>query len=270
MRMKTVKQKLTNIYYATMATTGFDFRKTINSIFSFPSFIRDYKEFLRQQNNAKLSFPISDICPFLNERFYVSETIDKHYLYQDLFVAQKIFHNKPNKHVDIGSRVDGFVANVAAYRKVEVFDIRPLEISNKHIVFKEFDLQKDIEEAYINYCDSLSCLHALEHFGLGRYGDPINYEGHLKGFENLNKLLNKNGKLYFSVPIGQQRIVFNAHRIFSIPYLLELFDNRYKIDSFSYIDDKGNFYQNETMEQKDIDDNYGCIYGCGIFEMTKL
>jgi hypothetical protein len=31
------------------------------------------------------------------------------------------------------------------------------------------------------YCDSLSCLHALEHFGLGRYGDPIDPRGHEKG-----------------------------------------------------------------------------------------
>lgn len=31
-----------------------------------------------------------------------------------------------------------------------------------------------------NSTDSLSCLHTLEHFGLGRHGDPIDPEGHIK------------------------------------------------------------------------------------------
>jgi len=28
--------------------------------------------------------------------------------------------------VDIGSRVDGFVAHVASFREIEVFDVRPI------------------------------------------------------------------------------------------------------------------------------------------------
>jgi hypothetical protein len=30
----------------------------------------------------------------------------------------------PVRHIDIGSRIDGFVANVAAFRKIEVLDVR--------------------------------------------------------------------------------------------------------------------------------------------------
>ena len=33
----------------------------------------------------------------------------------------------------------------------------------------------------IECCDSLSCLHTVEHIGLGRYGDPVNCDGHLVG-----------------------------------------------------------------------------------------
>ena len=40
-----------------------------------------------------------------------------------------------------------------------------------------------------NSIESLSCLHALEHFGLGRYGDPINPEGNIIGLENMIKIL---------------------------------------------------------------------------------
>ena len=118
--------------------------------------------------------------------------------------------------------------------------------------------------------DSLSCLHALEHFGLGRYGDPVNYNGYLLGLDNLYLILKKGGKFYFSVPIGPQRIEFDAHRVFSISYLLELFDNKYHIDHFSYVDDKGNLHENELITDKSKNDNFNCNYGCGIFEMTKL
>jgi len=119
-------------------------------------------------------------------------------------------------------------------------------------------------------CDSLSCLHALEHFGLGRYGDPLDYEGHLRGLENLYRILRPGGKLYLSVPIGPQRIEFNAHRVFSVVHLLSCLQNDYHIDHFSYVDDRGVLHENVPLVEEDINNNYGCNYGCGIIEATKL
>ena len=40
-----------------------------------------------------------------------------------------IYNSKPKRHIDVGSRVDGFVAHVASFREIEVFDVRPLEKS---------------------------------------------------------------------------------------------------------------------------------------------
>ena len=173
------------------------------------------------------------------------------------------------KHVDIGSRVDGFVAHVASFRDVEVFDIRDLSNSIQNIKFRRFNLI-DKNFNLQNYCDSLSCLHALEHFGLGRYGDEINYDGHLIGWGNIYKTLKKGGKLYFSVPIGPQRLEFNAHRVFSMNYLLDLIGSRYTIDSFSYVDDQGDLHSYVSLEKNQIDKNFSCNYGCGIFELSKI
>jgi len=106
-----------------------------------------------------------------------------------------------------------------------------------------------MRDGLVEYCDSLSCLHAIEHFGLGRYGDPVNYDVYLLGLNNLYCILKKGGKLYFSVPIGPQRIEFNAHRIFSISYLLELFDGKYHIDSFSLVDDQGHLHENSPISK---------------------
>jgi hypothetical protein len=128
----------------------------------------------------------------------------------------------------------------------------------------------NIEGDFYEICDSLSCLHALEHFGLGRYGDPIDYDGHLKGFLNIYKMLKKSGIFYFSVPIGCQRIEFNAHRVFSIEYLLDMFENKFELISFSYVDDKGDLHKNISLNKTLISNNCGCNYGCGIFELKKI
>jgi len=36
------------------------------------------------------------------------------------------------------------------------------------------------------YCDSLSCLNNLQHFGLGRYGDPIDPSGFERVLSNMS------------------------------------------------------------------------------------
>jgi hypothetical protein len=115
-----------------------------------------------------------------------------------------------------------------------------------------------------NICDSLSCLHALEHFGLGRYGDPIDPEGHIKGLRSLTKLLKPNGTLLLSVPIGLERVEFNAHRIFSVETILSLTESDYDLISFSYIDDNGDFHNStKTVEVPEM------TYGCGMFEFKR-
>lgn len=192
-----------------------------------------------------------------------------HYFHQDLLVANRIYENKPQRHVDIGSRIDGFVAHVAAFREIEVFDIRPLNTPVPNIIFKQADIMAS-DFNIKNYCDSVSSLHTVEHFGLGRYGDTLDYNGHLKGLNNIHQMLKPGGKLYLSVPIGKQRIEFNAHRVFAVKYLIELIQDKYSIDSFSYVDDKGNLFRDISLEPGDIENNYGCHYGCGILELTKL
>jgi len=210
------------------------------------------------------------ICyPILDERCSEGGTIKGHYFHQDLLIARKIFENKPKRHVDIGSRIDGFVAHVASFREIEIFDIRPVQSSTRNIIFRQADLMK-LPDEMVACCDSLSSLHAIEHFGLGRYGDPIDINGHIKAIENMHSMLKKEGKFYFSVPIGRQRIEFNAHRVFSIEYLLKILDGKFIVDGFNYVDDNGDLHENATLSQDVIKANYSCNYGCGIFELTKI
>ncbi len=242
-------------------------KKLINSIKGILPFINNYFD-LRKKLISDNNFKIRSFHPCLNDRYDTAGSIPLHYFHQDLFVANKIFINTPNRHIDIGSRVDGFVAHVASFREIEVFDIRKLENVIKNVKFIQADLtSKNFE--FKDYADSVSCLHVIEHFGLGRYGDQIDKDGHLKGLNNIYKLLKRNGKLYFSTPIGPQRIEFDAHRVFSLQYLLAIFENKYLVSSFSYINDQNILFENAELNQQNIKNNFNCNYGCGIFELTK-
>jgi len=232
-------------------------------------FYRDYLRLKEQARKSGQSFPFGKLYPCLDDRKADSGSACGHYFHQDLLVANRIYENKPQRHVDIGSRIDGFVAHVAAFREIEVFDIRSLSVSIPNIIFKQADIMAG-DFNIKNYCDSVSSLHAVEHFGLGRYGDTLDYNGHLKGLNNIHQMLKQGGKFYLSVPIGKQRIEFNAHRVFAVKYLVELIQDKYSLDSFSYVDDEGDLFRDIPLNPENIENNYGCHYGCGILELTKV
>ena len=189
------------------------------------------------------------------------------YFHQDLLVAKLIYEDQPKRHIDIGSRVDGFVAHVASYRKIEVLDIRPLVKSeHENIIFTQADLMnpKDLGEV-----DSISCLHVIEHFGLGRYGDPIDVDGHNKGIANLVNLLNKEGLLYISFPIGQKdEVYFNANRIFQVDTIFKhpSIKKNMELVRFDYVDQSGNLH----IDVKVQDFNTNTKYSCGIYTFKKI
>lgn len=258
--MKTFLVRLTNFL-------GLNPILFIQNIIGLKWYFQNLKE-LKSQLSLQNDFSLSNYYPILTDRNSESGFIKSHYFWQDAFVARKIFESNPIKHVDVGSRIDGFVTHVSSFREIEVFDIRPLNKLIDNVKFVNVDFSEEPFK-FLNYCDSLSCLHVIEHFGLGRYGDKIDVFGHLKGLQNINKILKPGGKFYLSTPIGPQRIEFNAHRVFSLIYLIELLSNDYHINSVSIIDDKGNLNKDVILTEDLIKENYGCKYGCGIFEMTK-
>lgn len=262
--MKNIQRRI----YNNFNSIGFNSRRFINFFREIPSFVKDYFRFKAQMNRIG-EFKYGNIFPVLDDKFAPSGIMQGHYFHQDLLIARKIFENKPLKHIDIGSRIDGFVAHVAVFREIEIFDIRPQETNVKNIVYKQSDIMK-IQNEMIDYCDSISSLHAIEHFGLGRYGDEIDANGHKVAIENIYKILKSGGRFYFSVPIGKQRVEFNAHRVFSLEYLMKILGNKFLINSFSYVDDLGNLVENAELSGESISSNLNCQYGCGIFDLTKI
>jgi hypothetical protein len=247
---------------------GIDLFAMKNAIRGFPFYLRDRSKIIRQKGSDN-SFPFGKRFPILGDRFTESGTMKGHYFHQDLYVARKIYNKNPVNHIDIGSRTDGFVAHVAVFRKIEIIDIRNQVSKIDNIIFRRADLMQ-LPQDMINSYESISSLHAIEHFGLGRYGDPIDYAGHIKAIQNITAMLKIGGTFYFAVPIGAQRIEFNAHRVFSVKYLLELFEKNYKLVSFAYVDDNGDLFENTEIDATSLNNNFNCNYGCGIFELTKI
>lgn len=246
---------------------GFSPRIFINAVKGIVPFLKNYKMIKKQLEGDK-NFRISSLSPCLSDRYDEAGSIPLHYFFQDLFAAQQIFNNNPVKHIDIGSRIDGFISHLASFREVEVFDIRNIKDSIPNVKFIKADLM-DENFPFMDYADSVSSLHALEHFGLGRYGDNTDINGYLRGLDNIYKLLKKGGLFYFSVPIGAQRIEFDAHRVFSIKYLLNLFEEKYNLISFSYINDNNKLFAGVELTDEGISNNFNCSYGCGIFILEK-
>jgi len=231
-----------------------------------------YKEYmlLKREMKSDIPFKITTLYPCLHDWDDAGGNASGHYFHQDLYVASRIFISNPINHIDIGSRVDGFVAHVASFRKVSIIDIRKMKTQNVNINYLQADMMDILPNDFIECADSVSCLHALEHFGLGRYGDPIKWDGHMQGYNNLKKMLKKEGILYLSVPIGNQRIEFNAHRVFSISYIIEMVSKDFQLLKFSYIDDNGDFFEDINFDDNQALKNYNCHYGCGIFELKKI
>lgn len=190
-----------------------------------------------------------------------------HYFHQDLLVASFIFEKAPKRHVDVGSRVDGFVAHVASFRQIEVLDIRPLPPSaHRNIQFIQADL---MNPANIEKSDFVSCLHAIEHFGLGRYTDPIDVNGHLAGIKNLVDLVKEGGTLYISFPIGKSdEVQYNAHRVFHPQSILKIpeIDKNMRLTRFDFVDDRGDLHLNQTVKSA-----VGRLkYGCGVYTFERV
>jgi hypothetical protein len=242
---------------------GFDVTRPFKFFKALPRYVKDYLNF---KNNYKGSI---EILPCLHDWYEEGGNTKGEYFLQDLTVARLVENNKPKKHIDIGSSIEGFVAHVASFREIEVLDVRPITSEIPGIKFKQLDLSMPLPNEFLESYDSVSCLHALEHFGLGRYGDPIDVNGHEKGLKNISSLVSKGGTLYLSVPIGKERVEFNANRVFDPRNILDIaILCSLKLDNFILIENS--LVKNTNLDSDTLSRLGNQRYALGIFVFIKL
>jgi SAM-dependent methyltransferase len=189
---------------------------------------------------------------------------DRHYIYHPAWAARIIAKTKPAVHVDISSTLH-FCSILSAFVPVKFYDYRPADL-------KLSDLSSGFANIVSlpfpsNSIESLSCMHTVEHIGLGRYGDPLDPDGDLKAIAELKRVLAVDGNLLFVVPIGgSAKIMFNAHRIYTYSQIVEYFSDLQLVE-FSLIPDAPQ--PNGLITNATEDDANECSYGCGCFWFKK-
>jgi len=260
-----LKSFLTKIRWVVGVQLGLDHRRFFTSLRGVPRFVSDWRRF-RQDYAGRMDFK-----PCLFDRFEEGGSTKDEYFWQDLLVARMVFAEHPQKHVDIGSRVDGFVAHLASFRDIEVFDVRPITTVIPGVTFRQADLMKPLTTAAAGegYCDSLSCLHAIEHFGLGRYGDPIDAQGYERGLANMAALLQAGGRFYLSTPIGVERVDFNANRVFDPRTILACAQRQGLVLKQLTVISSGGDVENNTVTDQWLLTLSQAAYNLGVFVFEK-
>lgn len=255
----------------TLRQIGIDGRKAQIEIGGRRYLRSDRREYERQRraSSSPTDFPIDKNYFVFEDRKNEAGVAIGHYFHQDLIVAREIFRRNPERHIDVGSSIYGFVSHVASFREIDVLDVRPLDIQIPGINFIRADVM-NIQNSLNESTDSVSCLHALEHFGLGRYGDSIDYKGWEKGLDSISQMLKVDGILYLSVPTGKiQRTEFNAHRVFSIVFLRAKLTKLFEIEGLSFVKDDGSLLTNVDPFGDDANSSFQAKYGCSIWILRK-
>jgi len=202
---------------------------------------------------------LADTYPQVHDRTSTNP-IDAHYFYVNGWAMRRIVATSPRFHVDVGSQTI-FANLLGAVIPVIFADYRPLaaKLPGLQCIGANL-LALPFAEGSIA---SLSCLHVIEHVGLGRYGDPLDPEGTRKAAQELIRVLAPGGNLFLAAPVGRPKLCFNAHRIHSAEALCELFRCLDLIE-FSGVQDDGRY-----MEKVDLSEFRESEYACGLYWFRK-
>jgi hypothetical protein len=184
-------------------------------------YLKDFWQFRRLSEQKTSRFPLrwTDRAPQLDDRT-ATTPFDRHYVYHPAWAARVLQQIKPREHVDISSTLH-FCTMVSALVPVRFYDYRPADLHLSNLESDRADLT-DLPLAD-GSIESLSCMHVVEHIGLGRYGDALDPDGDAKAMSELLRVLAPGGHLLFVVPVGRPRIHFNAHRIYSYDQICSAF-----------------------------------------------
>jgi SAM-dependent methyltransferase len=224
----------------------------------FFGYLHEYRSFAGKDDRR---FPLrwTEAYPCLDDRSSTTP-FDQHYVYHPAWAARVLARTRPAHHVDISS-ILSFSTIVSAFVPVRFYDYRPADLHLPGLGSEAADLMS------LPFADgsipSLSCMHTVEHVGLGRYGDPLDPSGDLKAIAELKRVLQPGGDLLFVTPVGKPKIAFNAHRVYSYEQVVEYF-SPLQVKEFSLVPDSGGLVTDADPKMVSQQS-----YGCGCFWFTK-
>jgi len=130
------------------------------------------------------------------------------------FTVSHIICSKPKNILDIGS-YRNFILGMLTYYQITTLDVRGRDpVSENEIVLtsdaKNIDRPDNEFEMVVSLC-------ALEHFGLGRYGDDFDLSADEQAMNEMKRVLKPGGRLILTTQItgAKPSIAFNAHKIYT-------------------------------------------------------
>jgi SAM-dependent methyltransferase len=231
--------------------------KRLGSLALVPRYIAHWRRYERLSGRR---LALKDSYPCLSD--WVSATpFDPHYFYQSAWLSRQL-QGRPasGPHVDLGSDVR-MIASLSAFVRIEFVDFRPLEASLTNLRCVAGNITAlSYRDASL---DSVSCLHVVEHVGLGRYGDPLQADGSEQALSELARVVAPGGRLYLSVPVGRETVCFNAHRVFD-PETIKSAVAPLRLVSFALVTDAGAFVSPAPTALASQQ-----AYGCGMFVFER-
>jgi hypothetical protein len=220
----------------------------------------------REQGRATQErFTLSDdeTMPMLNED--TRETsFERHYTYHPAWACRVLKRIGPSVHYDFASSLN-FVVMASAWVPIIFCDYRPAAVQLEGLTTRREDLCR--LSFADNSLESVSCMHVLEHVGLGRYGDHLDYDGDLKAIAELTRVVRPGGHLLIVLPLGRTaRIQFNAHRIYTWSSVLGLFQERFDLVESALIPDQTNLGLVYSPDESLLNMQY---LACGCFWFRK-
>ena len=197
-----------------------------------PFVLNDLRAYRATKGADRFSTSLKDVFPCIKDKT-VTTGFDRHYVYHTAWAARVVKEISPVRHVDISSMLY-FCGIISAFVPVDFYDYRPANLSLTNLDSKKGDLHHlPFEDKSV---PSISCMHTIEHIGLGRYGDPIDAEGDIKALNELKRVTASGGNLILVFPMGRPRIEFNAHRIYSYEQIMSyVADSEFKLHEFAFI-----------------------------------
>lgn len=252
-----MKQVLRSLYWLVLPLV--DPIRTGRNLIAYPGYLGDILRYRRLRGAEP--FRAWSLRPILEDKTKTSG-FDAHYVYLGAWALRHIAARRPAMHVDVGSQIS-WVTCIAGLVETVFIDIRPFAGSVAGLTSLAGSVLA------MPYPDrslqSVSCLHVAEHIGLGRYGDPLDPLGTRKAIKELARTVAPGGHLYFALPVGRSRIVFNAHRIHNPMEIIRWFaEEGLKLEEFAAVDDSGTFQATAVPPSLD-----GANYACGMFLLTR-
>jgi hypothetical protein len=222
----------------------------------FLRFVSDYLIFSHRNMQSDRRFTVrwSERLACLQDRT-TSSDFDARSVYRLAWAARVLAHVQPSLHLDFRSELV-FSAMVSAFLPVWRFDTEPVRISLSGLECGVTDPHRfPLADGSMQ---SVSSIGAIEHAGLGRYGEALDPDGDLAIMHEMLRVLGPDGTLLIAVPVGSARICFNAYRIYAFQDVRYVFGGL-QLKQFSLIDDTGRYWPHASAAQADAQqDGYGC------------